>query len=178
MDAWRATNLEDPDELADIWGYYKPRHTHAWNMLALAFRDLEQKSPVAPGFEIEYAWENLILRLWLYRAVVRTLTKLPAVRDRARLVLESFDQEFDHSGVNGLKALRDMVEHFDDYAADQGRGPAQRSSDLDPWRTFTRDEYKRGQFILNRSATLQAASQMRSNAKLVSDEFITWYREQ
>ena len=29
--------LSDREEEALIWDYFKPRHTHAWNMLALLF---------------------------------------------------------------------------------------------------------------------------------------------
>lgn len=171
----RDAKVDQPDELATIWDYYKPRHTHAWNMLVLSFRELEQREPVESGFEIEYSWENAILRLWLYRTVIRTLTKLPPVRANAKQILQKFDQAFDHHGINGLKALRDMIEHFDDYATGQGRGPATRIGDLDPWRSITRDEYKRGNYFLSRQSALLAADQMRSDANRVSDQFIEWY---
>ncbi|MEE9330457.1 MAG: hypothetical protein V3V30_10000 [Parvularculaceae bacterium] len=167
-----------PEELSAIWDYYKPRHTHAWNMLVLAFNQLREQEPIGEPFEAEYAWENIILRLWLYRTVVKTLTKLHPVKQEAENTLRSFDKAFDHNGINGLKALRDMIEHFDDYAADHGRGPVTRAGDLDPWRTITRDEYDRGQFMLSREKALLAADEMRANAKQVSDQFIEWYHSQ
>ncbi len=68
-----------------------------------------------------------------------------------------------------------MIEHFDDYAAGMGRGPANRDKDLDPWRTITKDRYERGQFTLNRSASYSAAIKLRTDAKSVSDNFIEWY---
>lgn len=164
------------DELSVIWDYYKARHLHAWNMLVIAFDELEQKALVEAGFETEYAWENVIIRLWLYRAVIRTLLKLGPVQSEAKKVLESFDQNFQQGGINSLKALRDMIEHFDDYAAGKGKGPAKRADDLDPWRTVTRDEYNRGRFTLHLGATLIAANQMRLDAASVSDQFIQWYK--
>lgn len=42
-----------------VWDYYKPRHTHSWNMLQLAAQHLVKTSD-EQGFETEYAWENLI----------------------------------------------------------------------------------------------------------------------
>lgn len=165
------------EEQALIWNYYKPRHTHAWNMLVLSWREIDQlRSETDVGFEIEYRWENFILRLWLYRTTVNTLTKLAAVESDAKNILKTFDDVFDANGRNGLKALRDMIEHFDDYAAGAGRGPARRKSDLDPWRTITRDRYERGQFLLERRKSYETAIELRSNAKRVSDEFIQWYK--
>jgi hypothetical protein len=165
------------EEQAIIWDYYKPRHTHAWNMLVLSWCELDRLDDMTGvGFETEYFWENFILRLWLYRTTVGTLTKLTAVKDKAENVLNEFDRVFDANGRNGLKALRDMIEHFDDYAAGKGRGPARRESDLDPWREITRDRYERGQFILERQKSYEAAVKMRSDAKCVSDDFIQWYK--
>ena len=170
--------MTQSEETSAIWNYYKPRHTHAWNMLILAFRQLEQEEISAEPFKAEYAWENVIIRLWLYRTVIRTLSKLPPIKEEAEKVLRSFDKAFDHRGINGLKALRDMIEHFDDYAANKGRGPAKRASDLNPWRKITRDEYDRGQFNINREKALLAADQMRLDAKQVSAKFIKWYLAQ
>lgn len=166
------------EKLSTIWHYYKPRHTHSWNMLVIAFQHLGQVQSEAEPFEAEYAWENVILRLWLYRVVVQTLTKLDPVKEKAEEVLRLFDQTFDQKGINNLKALRDMIEHFDDYAAGHGRGAANRGRDLDPWRAITRDEYNRGQFTLLRKDSLLAAVRMRKNAKEVSDDFIAWYHNQ
>jgi hypothetical protein len=161
-----------------IWDYFKPRHTHAWNMLVLSWRELEKFDEEADdsGFNSEYCWENFIIRLWLYRTTVRTLTKLHAVEGRAKGVLKTFDDQFESKGRNGLKALRDMIEHFDDYAAGEGQGPAKRESDLDPWRVVTRDRFERGQFCLERSKSYEAAIKLRSDGKCVSDEFIQWYK--
>ena len=119
-------NLSVREEQALIWDYYKPRHTHAWNMLVLSWCELDKLSDEADvGFEIEYRWENFMLRLWLYRTTVKTLTKLAAVENEAKSILKTFDQVFhDISNKNVLKALRDMIEHFDDYAAGKGHGPA------------------------------------------------------
>ncbi len=180
------TKMTQPDELACIWDYFKPRHTHAWNMLVLAFQELEGRKFQAetieadslPGFQVEYAWENVIIRLWLYRTVVRTLTKLPPVATDAELILKSFDQAFNQSGINALKALRDMIEHFDDYAAGKGRGAASRERDLDPWRSITIDEYQRGHFNLSRQHALEIADRLRADARCISDKFIAWYRAQ
>jgi len=112
-------NLSVREEQALIWDYYKPRHTHAWNMLVLSWCELDKLSDEADvGFEIEYRWENFILRLWLYRTTAKTLTKLAAVENEAKSILKTFDQVFhDIPNKNVLKALRDMIEHFDDYAA-------------------------------------------------------------
>jgi len=160
-----------------IWDYYKPRHTHAWNMLVLSWRELEQLNDETDvNFETEYFWENFIIRLWLYRTTVSTLMKLTPVEYKAKNTLKSFDWAFDHNGQNGLKALRDMIEHFDAYAAGEGRGPANRGSDLDPWRKFTRDRYRRGQFLLERKRSCAAAIKLRAGAKRVSDEVIQWYK--
>ena len=148
-------NLSVREEQALIWGYYKPRHTHAWNMLVLSWCELDKLSDEADvGFEIEYRWENFILRLWLYRTTVKTLTKLAAVENEAKSILKTFDQVFhDISNKNVLKALRDMIEHFDDYAAGKGHGPADRKSDLDSWRKIRAisvlfDPFDRDDFVL------------------------------
>lgn len=169
--------ISQVEEQGLIWDYFKPRHTHAWNMLVLSWREIEQlNDDTAVDFEVEYHWENFILRLWLYRTTVRTLTKLNSVKGKANNALKTFDKVFNTQGKNGLKALRDMIEHFDDYAAGKGRGPAIREKDLDPWRSFTKDEYNRGQFYLERDKSYKAAIKLRSDAKCVSDEFIRWYK--
>jgi hypothetical protein len=170
-------NLSVREEQTLIWDYYKPRHIHAWNMLVLSFRKLDKLSDETDvGFETEYRWENFILRLWLYRTTVKTLAKLTAVQSEAKNILKTFDIVFDIDGSNALKALRDMIEHFDDYAPGMGRGPAKRENDLDPWREFDRNRYERGQFLLERKKSYDAAIMLRSDAKRVSDEFIQWYK--
>jgi len=169
--------LLERDEQGQIWDFYKPRHTHAWNMLVLSWRELDRVNDRTDvEFETEYFWENFILRLWLYRTTVKTLTKLDCVEPKAEKILESFDQVFDSNGKNSLKALRDMIEHFDDYAAGKGHGPATRENDLDPWREITHDRYERGNFSLERKSSYEAAIKLRSDAKCVSDEFIQWYK--
>ncbi len=65
-----------------------------------------------------------------------------------------------------------MIEHFDDYAAGKGRGPAKRETDVDPWRIATTAQYERGQFVLERKASYAAAIKLRDDAKQVSDSFI------
>lgn len=167
----------DNEGQALIWDYYKPRHTHAWNMLVLSWRELEQLADEAEcGFEVEYFWENFILRLWLYRTTVRTLSKLFEVQDEAKIALDNFDSVFIADGRNSLKSLRDMIEHFDDYAAGKGRGPGSRDKDLDPWRIISRDRYERGQFSLQREESYEAAIKLRSDAKRISEKFILWYK--
>ena len=148
-------------------------------MLVLSWHELEhlkEHEEAHIPFEAEYLWENFIIRLWLYRTTIRTLTKLQFVEDEAKSILRSFDDLFLINGRNGLKALRDMIEHFDDYAAGEGRGPLERSRDLDPWRTITRDRYERGVFYLERHQSYEAAIKMRADAKSVSDKFIQWYK--
>lgn len=137
--------MKDAEELCLIWDYWKPRNTHAWNMFVIASNELRAKTP-ADDFEIEYAWENYIIRLWLYRNTVKTLANLHPAKNQTLKALRDFDQIFSKGGKNALKALRDMIEHFDDYASGKGRGPAQRKTDLDPWRTIDPDQYERGQF--------------------------------
>ena len=68
-----------------------------------------------------------------------------------------------------------MIEHFDDYAAGEGRGAAMREGELDPWRTITRDRFERGRFVIERSTAYEAAITLSSDAKRVSDTFIAWY---
>jgi hypothetical protein len=171
--------LSGREEQALIWEYFKPRHSHTWNMLVLSWHELEhlkEQEDIRIPFEAEYFWENFIIRLWLYRTAIRTLTKLQFVESEAKTVLKSFDDSFLINGRNGLKALRDMIEHFDDYAAGEGRGPVERSRDLDPWRTITKDRYERGVFYLERDQTYDAAIKMRADAKILSDKFIQWYK--
>jgi hypothetical protein len=173
----KATIAIDREEQALVWDYFKPRHTHAWNMLVLSWRQLEQiNGNTEIGFETEYHWENFILRLWLYRTTVMTLAKLDAVKSDALRIVEEFDRAFNTHGYSQLKALRDMIEHFDDYAAGLGRGKAERASDLDPFRNFTRDCYERGKFRLKRESSYSAAIKLRSDAKLVSKSFLDWYK--
>ncbi|WP_085939908.1 hypothetical protein [Azospirillum sp. B4] len=160
-----------------IWEFYKPRQVHAWNMLVLSLDSLEHLSHEDErGFEAEYAWENVIIRLWLYRTTVQTLIKIDRVAIDAQQAVKRFDANFDIGGRNGLKALRDMIEHFNDYAAGAGHGPAKRDIDLDPWRTFTKDCYERGSFRLERMKSLEAAIALQADAKKASDEFIAWFR--
>ena len=165
------------EEQAVVWDYFKPRHTHAWNMLVLSWRQLDQLNVETEcSFETEYHWENYILRLWLYRTTIMTLTKLDAIESDAQRGVNEFDSTFSANGRDQLKALRDMIEHFDDYASGVGRGPAQRKSDLDPWRSFTRDHYERGQFRLERNSSYSAAIKLRDDAKHASAAFINWYK--
>ena len=169
--------LTDAEEQVTIWDFYKPRHTHSWNMLLLSWREFEGLDPETDApFAAEYCWENFIIRLWLYRTTVKTLTRLTIVEADARNALKSFDKTFDSRGINALKALRDMIEHFDDYAAGMGRGPALRERDLDPWRRFSKDEYERGDFCLLRTTAYEAAAALRNDARSVSDKFIRWYK--
>ncbi len=146
-------------------------------MLVLSRRALEA-STLGPGtsFEVEYLWENFILRLWLYRTTIRTLTRLHVVSDEAKSIISKFDRSFEADGQNGLKAIRDMIEHFDDYAAGEGHGPATRDGELDPWRTVSHDMFKRGRFVIERASAYNAAIALRSDAKRVSDTFIAWYK--
>jgi len=66
----------DPENQALIWDFYRPRHTHAWNMLVLAWREFDDLvDDDESDFRLEYLWENLIIRLWLHRSTVRMLTK-------------------------------------------------------------------------------------------------------
>jgi hypothetical protein len=169
--------LIDRDEQGLIWDYFKPRHTHAWNMLVLSWRELDQSDDETRlDFKVEYSWENFIIRLWLYRTTIKTLTKLKFVEGKATRVLAKFDGVFKSNGVNALKALRDMIEHFDAYAAGEGHGPGERERDLDPWREIAKDRYERGLFCLERQQSYEAAIKLRADAKGVSDEFIKWYK--
>ena len=162
---------------AVIWDYYKPRHTHAWNMLVISWRALETFSDEGlAAFEEEYLWENFIIRLWLYRTTVKTLTRLKVVEADAQVILADFDRVFTTDGKNGLKAIRDMIEHFDDYAAGRGRGPATREGELEPWRTVTGDTFERGRFVIDRAPAYEAAINLRAGAKQVSQTFIAWYK--
>lgn len=164
-------------EQSKIWDYYKPRHTHSWNMLQIAAQHLVKTEDVK-DFEIEYAWENLIIRLALYRNVVKTLTKLTIVKCEAEQALNRFDSTFTQNGKNALIALRNMLEHFDEYAAGLGRGPCERDTDLDPWRFINVEEYSRGQFKIQLTASMVAANNLRTEAKDISDHFISWYKKE
>ena len=169
--------LPDYEKQGVIWGYYKPRHTHAWNMLVLSWRALEAFSAGREtAFQDEYLWENFTIRLWLYRTAVRTLTHLSAVSVDANSIVSNFDSRFLANGNNVLKAIRDMIEHFDDYAAGDGRGPATREGELDPWRRLSPDRFERGRFVIERATAYEAAITLRSDAKRVSDTFIAWYK--
>ena len=171
------TGVLDAEAQSLIWDFYKPRHTHSWNMLVLSWRALDQfDTEPDTGFEIEYLWENFIIRLWLYRTTVRTLTKLTIVKDDAENALEAFDGSFCIAGTHGLKAIRDMIEHFDDYAAGVGRGPAVRDKHLDPWRIHSKEHYERGDLRLDRMKSYKAADKLRADAKTISDKFVRWYK--
>lgn len=171
------TDVLGPEEQGVIWGYYKPRHTHAWNMLFLSWRALDgYTEEKLEAFEDEYLWENFIIRLWLYRTTIKTLTRLVVVSAEAKKALEQFDRCFETDGQNALKAVRDMIEHFDDYAAGKGRGPATRDGELDPWRTVTRDRFERGRLVIERASAYEAAIRLRSDAKRINDTFIKWYK--
>lgn len=164
------------EDQGNIWNFYKPRHTHAWNMLVLSWRSLDELSNDGKeGFEIEYRWENFIIRLWLYRTTVATLAKITTCKEPTLFALETFDSAFSQNDRNALKTLRDMIEHFDDYAAGVGRGPADRESDLDPWRHFTKDCYNRGNWVLQRKRTYDAAIALRDEARVISASFIEWF---
>mgnify|MGYP006888931404 CR=1 FL=1 len=76
--------------------------------------------------------------------------------------------------MNGLTAIRDMIKHFDDDAANEGRGPATREGELDPWRTVPRDRFERGRLVIERTTAYNAAIAPRSVAKRVRDTFIAW----
>ena len=96
------------EEQAVVWDYFKPRHTHAWNMLVLSWSQLDQldNNETELGFETEYHWENFILRLWLYRTTVKTLTRLQTVEGDAKSAINEFDNVFSLNGRNQLKGNR------------------------------------------------------------------------
>ncbi|KQV46406.1 hypothetical protein ASD07_13055 [Duganella sp. Root336D2] len=146
-------------------------------MLQVAAQQLA-KTAKTVDFETEYAWENLIIRLSLYRNTVKTLTNLPSVAPDAEQALSRFDAEFTQGGKNALISLRNMFEHFDDYATGAGRGPAERNLDLDPWRSIAVEEFSRGQFKILLSPSMAAANYLRSDAEAVSDKFIRWYERE
>nr|WP_241735932.1 hypothetical protein [Caulobacter sp. RHG1] len=155
-----------------VWGFYGPRHTHTWNMLVLSHRALERfGADEELTIEVEYHWENFIIRLWLYRARVLALTKLPAIEVEAKAAIRAFDDQFTVDGVRQLKAIRDMIEHFDDYASGIGRGPATRDGELDPWRGLSSDRFERGRFVIERTQAFDAAVKLRSDAKSASEAF-------
>lgn len=143
-------------------------------MLVLSWRELDRaKDNDEDGFESECFWKNFILRLWLYRTTVQILTKLSSVKCEAKDILKSFDAVFTTNEENTLKTLRDVFEHFDDYAADMGRNAkVDRVRDVDPWRIVTTERYERGQFVLERKTSYAAAIKLRDDAKQVSDSFI------
>ncbi len=126
----------------------------SWRELKL-FNDQDENDVT---FNSDYLWENFIIRLWLYRTTVNTLTKLDIVKVDATAVIDSFDNLFLNNGQNGLKALRNMIEHFDDYAAGKGRGPAKRDHDLDPWRELLKTAMNGKRFILNGIAHMMLQS--------------------
>lgn len=165
------------EEQAVVWNYFKPRHTHAWNMLVLSWRQLEDMGEVSEkGFECEYHWENFILRLWLYRNAVNTLVKFPAIEIEANAAINDFDLAFTKDAKNQLYHIRNMIEHFDERAANDWRGGfGSRTGELDPWRSFNRDQYERGQFSFERAIAYAAADKLRTDAKRVSAKFIVWY---
>jgi hypothetical protein len=163
---------------AVVWDYYKPRHTHAWNMLVLSRHALDKATPdFDDPFRDEYLWENFIIRLWLYRTTIKTLVHFSIVQKEAVDIVAKFDACFTKEGKNSLKAIRDMIEHFDDYAGGLGRGPATREGELDPWRTVTTDRFERGPFVIEGAAAYEAAIQMRTDAKRISDIIITWLKD-
>lgn len=165
------------EEQCEIWDFYKPRHTHAWNMLVLSWRAFERISIEEQALgELDFCWENFFIRLWLYRTTVKTLTKIPFIANETQNALKSFDVVFSSGGFNQLKAIRDMIEHFDDYAAGKGRGPAKRDSELDPWRSYDLDKYERGRFSFDRLQAYNAAIDLRAEAKVLSSKFIDWYK--
>lgn len=171
-------NLSEYQRQTITWHYYRPRHTHTWNMLVisrqvLAAHILDFDAP----FEVEYLWENFIIRLWLYRMTVKTLTHFSIAETDAAAAVSAFDERFTINGKNGLKAIRDMIEHFDEYAMGKGRGPATREGELDPWRMVTPDRFERGQFVIEGAAAYDAAIQMRADANRVSDKIINWFRD-
>jgi len=52
-------NIPDHEMQAVIWDYYKPRHTHAWNMLVLSWLALGALADEdVEAFEDEYLWEK------------------------------------------------------------------------------------------------------------------------
>lgn len=171
------SEIPSHEKQAIIWDYYKPRHTHAWNMLVLSWRALDAPPDnIEEMMEEEYHWENFIIRLWLYRITVKTLVQLGHVRSDAEQIISQFDSNFETDGKNGLKVIRDMIEHFDDYAAGKGRGPATREDELDPWRAVSRDRFERGRYVIERAPAYDAAIRLRSDAKHVSDNFIACYK--
>ncbi len=89
-------------------------------------------------------------------------------------VVARFDDCFTANGQNALKIIRDMIEHFDDYAAGKGRVRGIRDDSLDPWRVVSRDRFERGQFIIEKTSAYSAAIQLRSEAKDVGKKFTQW----
>lgn len=170
-------HLQNREEQSLIWDYYKSRHTHAWNMLILSYFTLDEFTEFNEEyFKCEYMWENFIIRLWFYRTTIKTLTHIKFVSSEAKGIISAFDLCFKAGDHNSLKAIRDMIEHFDEYAMGNGFGPATRKSELDPWRKVSRDRFERGRFVLERAPAYNAAIALRSEAKRVSDIFIAWHK--
>ena len=99
-----------------IWDYWKPRRTHCWNMLVLAYREIDgfEEADETEPFTLEYLWENFFIRLWLFRICILTLEKITFVKQDATHIIADFDSCFIIENINHLRALRDMTEHWDD----------------------------------------------------------------
>lgn len=160
------------------WDYFKPRHTHAWNMLCFSWEAFDKLSEdQISNFEQDYCWENYFIRLWLYRTTVNTLTKLPQISQQAKKQIHIFDSSFEKDGKNQLRAIRNMIEHFDDYATGAGRGPALRETELDPWRTYDQENYERGRYSFNRQNSMRSANNLRLGTKPLCSELINWFND-
>ena len=154
-----------------IWDYCRQRHIHTWNRLQLAVKQLAETN-TTENSEIEYEWENLVIRMVIYRYSARNLVRLKCVKKNASKINKQFDSAFRINGTHVLMALYNRFEHFDTYHA-IGKG-----KELDPHRTITVEEYNHGTLKLQLSQCIQATTELRNSANEVSHEFIEWYKRE
>ena len=90
----------------------------------LSWRELDQyqfNDETDFGFEAEYLWE---ISYSASGCAERSsdFDQAKFCKGRGGVCLENIRWRLDINGKSSLKALRDMIEHFDDYAAGGGAG--------------------------------------------------------
>jgi len=163
--------MNDLENQCLIWDNYRQRHIHTWNMLQLAVKHLAE-TKTTENSEIQYAWENLVIRMVIYRYTVKNLVRLKCVNKKANMINKKFDSVFRINGRHVLMALYNVFKHFDEYKAND------RGKELDPYGTITVEEYNHGTLKLQLSQCIQAATELRNGANYVGHEFIEWYERE
>lgn len=107
-----------PKQATDAATYERARRlaNRAMLTVAMQIRRIEAKEPEDHLWPRRLAdYEFLIAALWRLRLAAKLAACVPELEPRLAIAIKEFDD-----GLPGLRAMRNVAQHIDDYARDKG----------------------------------------------------------